>query len=64
MVVFSEMSKQGMDAVMPAHVIYPSVCEQPAGFSRVWIQEILREQCEFDGVVFSDDEKRQTQYIK
>lgn len=55
MVVFSEMSKQDMDAVMPAHVIYPSVCEQPAGFSKVWIQEILREQCEFDGVVFSDD---------
>lgn len=55
MVVFSEMSNLGMDAVMPAHVIYPEVCEHPAGFSQVWIQEILRKQCEFDGVVFSDD---------
>ncbi len=45
----------GADAVMLAHVVYPQVAPEPAGYSPRWIKDILRRDMGFRGVVFSDD---------
>ncbi|MEZ5464581.1 MAG: beta-N-acetylhexosaminidase [Lysobacteraceae bacterium] len=45
----------GAEAVMMAHVRYPQVDAQPAGYSQRWIIDLLRDELGFDGIVISDD---------
>ncbi len=52
---FAVLARDKLDAVMPAHVIYSQVDAQTAGFSRRWLQDLLREKYQFKGVIFSDD---------
>lgn len=40
--------------MMMAHVIFPQVDQQPAGFSKFWVQDYLRDTLKFSGLIFTD----------
>lgn len=52
---FKQLIAEGLEGIMPAHVLYPNIDVSPAGFSPFWIQQILRKELNFNGTVFSDD---------
>lgn len=45
----------GLEALMPAHVVFEAVDSKPAGFSPVWLRERLRGQLRYRGAIISDD---------
>lgn len=44
-----------LDAIMPAHILFSKVDDQPVGFSQHWLQSVLRKKLQFRGVIVSDD---------
>ncbi len=55
LIAFRALIDSGIAALMPAHVIYPQIDEKPAGFSSIWLKQILRKTLNFKGAIFSDD---------
>ncbi len=55
LIPFQRVIDNHLTGIMMAHVIYEQVDPVAAGFSSHWIQQVLRKQLDFQGVVFSDD---------
>lgn len=55
MLPFASLVKTQLSAVIPAHIIFPKIDENPVGFSSIWLQEILRHRLGFTGLILSDD---------
>jgi len=56
MAIFKAQIEAGiLDAMMPAHVVFPHYDDQPASGSQFWLKQVLREQLGFNGIIFSDD---------
>ncbi|MDX8390690.1 MAG: beta-N-acetylhexosaminidase [Mariprofundaceae bacterium] len=52
---FATMVERGLRHIMTAHVSYPAVDAKITTFSKTWLQEKLRCDYAFDGVIWSDD---------
>jgi len=51
---FEAVIASGVEALMPAHILYPAVDPHPVGFSPFWLQTVLRHGLGFTGLVISD----------
>ena len=55
LVPFRRVIATHLTGIMMAHVIYDQIDALPAGYSKYWIEQVLRNHLGFDGIVFSDD---------
>ncbi|MFT5658626.1 MAG: beta-N-acetylhexosaminidase [Gammaproteobacteria bacterium] len=55
LIPFRRVIDTHLAAMMMAHVVYEQVDSVAAGYSKIWIESVLRQQLGFNGIVFSDD---------
>ena len=52
---FAALINQGAPMVMTSHILFPAIDENPATLSKFWLQDILRKELGFAGVIVTDD---------
>jgi len=52
---YETLIKKGLFGIMTAHIRYPLIDAQIATFSHYWLRDYLRNQLQFNGIIFSDD---------
>lgn len=52
---FTALIQRGIDAILASHVIFPAIDKMPAGYSRYWLTDILRNKLKFNGPILTDD---------
>jgi len=52
---FEYLIEQGLKNIMTAHVRYPSCCAEVATLSPYWMKEVLRDDMDFTGLIWTDD---------
>lgn len=53
---FKRAIKSGVDSIMTAHVLYTAIDDAfPATLSKTIIQDLLRKECRFEGIIVTDD---------
>ena len=52
---YQQLVAAGLAGVMTGHLSVPAVDASPATFSRIWLQQILRDRLGFQGAIISDD---------
>lgn len=55
LIPFAAAIRNNIPAIMVAHIVVPEVDSLQVGYSSVWLRKILRNQLQFNGVIFSDD---------
>ncbi|WP_175404512.1 beta-N-acetylhexosaminidase [Endozoicomonas atrinae] len=51
---FRVVIRKGVEALMPAHILFPAIEQYPVGYSPEWLKGVLRNQLAFEGLVVSD----------
>ena len=52
---FTALITDKIAALMVGHVSFPQIDDYPVSYSSVWLQDILRQRLNYQGLVFSDD---------
>lgn len=52
---FDSLIKNGIQAIMPSHVIYEQIDKNPSSMSPFWIKKVLKTKLGFKGFIISDD---------
>ena len=52
---FQSLFNKDVSAIMTAHICFPSIDSSMVTFSEYWLNDLLRQKFQFQGLVFSDD---------